>query len=116
MLYKVVLVDDEAWILAGLQNAIQWEDAGFLVAGTYCNGKEALNAILKDPPDALLTDIKMPILDGISLVNQLRAAGLSQIEVVFLSGYDDFELAQSSLRLGAVDYVLKPCLRQRFQI
>lgn len=108
MLYKVVLVDDEAWILAGLQNAIQWEEAGFLVAGTYCNGKEALNAILKDPPDALLTDIKMPILDGISLVNQLRAAGLSQIEVVFLSGYDDFELAQSSLRLGAVDYVLKP--------
>ena len=108
MLYKVVLVDDEAWILSGLENAIPWEDAGFLVAGTYCNGKEALNAIMKDPPDALLTDIKMPVLDGISLVNQLRKAGLCDIEVVFLSGYDDFELAQSSLRLGAVDYVLKP--------
>lgn len=108
MLYKVVLVDDEAWILSGLQNAIPWEDAGFQVAGTYCNGKEALSAIMKEPPDALLTDIKMPVLDGISLVNQLRQAGLSDIEVVFLSGYDDFELAQSSLRLGAVDYVLKP--------
>lgn len=108
MLYNLVLVDDEDWILDGIQNAIEWEEIGFRVSGAYANGREALTAMLKNPPDAILTDIKMPIQDGISLVKELRQAGLKDIEVVFLSGYDDFELAQSSLRLGAVDYVLKP--------
>ena len=108
MLYNLVLVDDEDWILAGIQNAIKWEEIGFRIAGTYTNGKEAMAAMKNQPPEAILTDIKMPIQDGISLIRELREAGFSQIEVVFLSGYDDFELAQSSLRLGAVDYVLKP--------
>lgn len=108
MLYNLVLVDDEDWILAGIQNAIKWEEIGFRIAGTYTNGREAGEAMKNQPPEAILTDIKMPIQDGISLVRELREAGFSQIEVVFLSGYDDFELAQSSLRLGAVDYVLKP--------
>ena len=107
-MYNLVLVDDEDWILAGIQNAIKWEEIGFRIAGTYTNGKEAMAAMKNQPPEAILTDIKMPIQDGISLVRELREAGFGQIEVVFLSGYDDFELAQSSLRLGAVDYVLKP--------
>lgn len=108
MLYKLVLVDDEDWILSGIQNGIEWEELGFVVVGAYSNGKDALTAMKKDPPDALLTDIKMPIQDGISMVRDLREAGYQDIQVVFLSGYDDFEYAQSSLRLGAVDYVLKP--------
>lgn len=108
MLYQLVLVDDEDWILSGLENAIQWEEIGFCVAGAYTNGKDAVRAMLENPPDAVLTDIKMPIQDGISMVRELREAGLKEMEVVFLSGYDDFELAQSSVRLGAVDYVLKP--------
>ncbi len=108
MSYNLVLVDDEDWILSGIQNAIEWEEIGFTVVGTYTNGRDALAAMKNNPPDALLTDIKMPIQDGISLVRELREAGLNDLEVVFLSGYDDFELAQSSLRLGAVDYVLKP--------
>jgi len=108
MLYKLILVDDEDWILDGIKNAIEWENIGFQVTGTFTNGRDALNAIRMDPPDAILTDIKMPIQDGISLVKELREAGFENLEVVFLSGYDDFELAQSSLRLGAVDYVLKP--------
>lgn len=108
MAYNLVLVDDEDWILSGLQNAVEWEEIGFQVTGAFTNGKEALEFMLTNPPDAVLTDIKMPIQDGISLVRELRAAGFGELEVVFLSGYDDFSLAQSSLRLGAVDYVLKP--------
>lgn len=108
MLYSLVLIDDEDWILEGIRNAIDWEDIGFFITGTYTNGREAMAAMRNHPPDAILTDIKMPIQDGISLVRELREAGFRQIEVVFLSGYDDFELAQSSIRLGAVDYVLKP--------
>lgn len=108
MAYKLVLVDDEDWILSGLQNAVEWEKIGFQVTGAFTNGKEALEFMLTNPPDAVLTDIKMPIQDGISLIKELRAAGFAEVEVVFLSGYDDFSLAQSSLRLGAVDYVLKP--------
>ncbi len=115
MLYKIFLVDDEEWILSGLQEAVEWEKAGFCVSGAYTNGKEALAEIEKNPPDAILSDIKMPILDGISMVKELRNRGLEQIEVVFLSGYDDFELAQSSLRLGAVDYVLKPCTPEEIE-
>ncbi len=108
MLYNLILVDDEDWILNGIQSAINWEKIGFFVAGTFTNGRDALEYILKNPPDAILTDIKMPIQDGISLVKEIRAKELNQIEVVFLSGYDDFNLAQASLRLQAVDYVLKP--------
>lgn len=107
-MYNLVLVDDEDWILSGLQNAVEWESIGFTVTGAYGNGKDALAAMRIHPPDAMLTDIKMPIQDGISLVKELRKEGFHELEVVFLSGYDDFELAQSSLRLGAVDYVLKP--------
>ncbi len=108
MLYQLVLVDDEDWILSGIQNAIEWEEIGFEIAGAYTNGRDAVKAMLENPPDAVLTDIKMPIQDGISMARELREAGLEEIEIVFLSGYDDFELAQSSMRLGAVDYVLKP--------
>ena len=99
MLYKLALVDDEDWILDGLQNAIEWDKIGFQIAGAFTNGRDALEALLENPPDAILTDIKMPMQDGISLVKKLREAGLKDLEVVFLSGYDDFELAQSSLRL-----------------
>lgn len=115
MRYKIFLVDDEEWILSGLKEAVEWEKAGFCVSGAYTNGKEALEAIEKDPPDAILSDIKMPILDGISMVKEMRSRGWEQIEVVFLSGYDDFELAQSSLRLGAADYVLKPCAPEEIE-
>ncbi len=108
MLYQLVLVDDEDWILSGMQNAIEWEEIGFQISGAYTNGRDAVKAMLEHPPDAVLTDIKMPIQDGISMARELREAGLNEIEIVFLSGYDDFELAQSSMRLGAVDYVLKP--------
>lgn len=108
MAYSLVLVDDEDWILSGLQNAIEWEKLGFEVVGAFTNGKTAFGYMKDHPPDALLTDIKMPMQDGISLVRDLREAGLKDLKVVFLSGYDDFSLAQSSLRLGAVDYVLKP--------
>lgn len=108
MIYSLVLVDDEDWILSGLQNAVEWEKMGFQVVGAFSNGKDALEFMREQPPDAILTDIKMPIQDGISLVKELRAEGFDELEVVFLSGYDDFSLAQSSLRLGAVDYILKP--------
>lgn len=60
MLYNLVLVDDEDWILAGIQNAIQWEEIGFRIAGTYTNGREAMAAIKEQQIDAMLTDIKMP--------------------------------------------------------
>ena len=68
MLYKLALVDDEDWILDGLQNAIEWDKIGFQVTGAFMNGRDAQKALLENPPDAILTDIKMPIQDVISLV------------------------------------------------
>ena len=72
MAYNLVLVDDEDWILSGLQNAVEWEEIGFQVTGAFTNGKEALEFMLTNPPDAVLTDIKMPIQDGISTEGQGR--------------------------------------------
>lgn len=115
MLYSLVLIDDEEWILSGIRSAIDWEMLGFQVAGAFSNGKEAYEYLSRYPADAILTDIKMPIQDGISLIRELRMVENQDFEVVFLSGYDDFSLAQSSLRLGAVDYILKPSAPEQIE-
>jgi two-component system response regulator YesN len=108
IMYKLIIVDDEQAILNGLKNVIDWNSLGFEIAGTYTNGEQALQEVLQNPPDAILTDIKMPVKDGISFIKDVREAGFNNIKVVYLSGYDDFKYAQASTRLGAVDYILKP--------
>lgn len=108
-MYRVFVVDDENEIRRGIVNFFPWEMLGFRVAGQAENGKQALDYLLKNAGsvDVLLTDIKMPVMDGIELVRCLREAGLN-LKVVLLSAYSDFEYARDGLKLGVVDYALKP--------
>lgn len=108
-MYRVFIVDDESEIRRGLVNFFPWNMLGFEVAGQAENGKQALDELIKcaGTVDVLLTDIKMPIMDGIELIRRLQAAGI-HLQVVLLSAYSDFEYARDGLKLGVVDYALKP--------
>ena len=107
-MYKLAIVDDESWILAGLKTVVDWNSAGFEVVASFSNGMAA-EAWLKDHPvDVLLSDIRMPRKNGLELVEALRNMGQTEMEVVYLSGYEDFHYAKKALQLMACDYLLKP--------
>lgn len=106
-MYKVMLLDDEPWELRGMKNMIPWEKHGFQVVYTLSNPLEALEILEKEPIDVLVSDIRMPALDGISLMKRLREQNIN-IEILFLSGYAEFDYARDALRSGAFDYLLKP--------
>ena len=106
-MYRLLIVDDEARIRSGLAEHFPWNDLGFIVAGTSPNGKEAEAFVRASPVDVVLTDIRMPILDGLELAERL-AEGFPEITIVLLSGYTDFEYARRALLYSVKHYLLKP--------
>lgn len=104
---KVLVVDDETIFRRGLRHLIGTSDTNWEVSGEAKDGLEALEEIERSMPDLVITDIRMPRLDGIGLQEQLRER-YPQVRCFVLSGYNDFRYAQSSLRFGAQDYLLKP--------
>ncbi|MEG0353264.1 MAG: response regulator transcription factor [Cellulosilyticaceae bacterium] len=105
--YKILLVDDEEEIRKGIIKKINWSELGFQVVGEAENGIEALDIIDKTSPDLVLTDIRMPFMDGIKLAENIRDR-FPTTKVVVLSGFDDFEYAQAAIKLGVIRYILKP--------
>ena len=106
-MYRVVLVDDERIILDGLTRAVPWGELGCQVAGTASNGAEGLRLIRELRPDMLLTDIRMPNMDGLSMVAALRSE-FPRLQIAVLTAFRDFEYAQTALNLGVCRYLLKP--------
>ena len=106
-MYRVVLVDDEHIILDGLTRAVPWGDMGCVVAGTASNGEEGLRLVRELRPDILLTDIRMPNMDGLSMVAALRSE-FPRLQIAVLTAFRDFEYAQTALNLGVCRYLLKP--------
>ncbi|HZG75580.1 MAG TPA: response regulator [Paenibacillus sp.] len=106
-MYKVVLVDDEAIVKQSMRKLIEDADCGFRVVGEAKNGQQALDVIRETQPDVVVTDIHMPVMDGLELLER-AAAEFPGLYAVILSGYDEFAYAQKALRLGAQDYLLKP--------
>lgn len=106
-MYKVFLADDEMWISFTLKKLIDRSGLPFQVIGEANNGVTALEEIEDKKPDVLFTDIRMPGLNGLELLEEIREKNLS-VNVVLISGYAEFEYAQSALRLGGFDYLLKP--------
>ncbi len=104
---KIMLVDDEILIRESIRERIDWEREGFHYCGDASDGELALPLIEEHMPDILITDIKMPFMDGLELCSVVRQR-FPQIKVIILSGHDDFHYAQTALRLGASDYCLKP--------
>jgi two-component system response regulator YesN len=109
-LYKVLLVDDEPLALEGLELLIDWNKRGFRVEAACENGEEALRHIRRNPPDLVVTDIRMPVLDGLGLIEEARKSGESSPLFVVASGYADFEYARRALRLGVSHYLTKPVI------
>ena len=104
---KVVVVEDEELVRKGIVLAVDWASVGCAVVGEAANGQEGLEVIARYRPDLIVTDIKMPRLDGLEMVRQLRAQG-TRAYVILLTAYSDFSYAQAAVKLGAVDYLLKP--------
>jgi two-component system response regulator YesN len=106
-MWKVMLVEDEWIVREGLKQTINWEEADCEVVGEASNSAEALKQLAALEPDILLTDIRMPGMNGVEMAEQAVRL-LSDAEIIFLTGFDDFPYVQQALRLGACDYVLKP--------
>ncbi|OXS62737.1 hypothetical protein B1A99_02465 [Cohnella sp. CIP 111063] len=106
-LFKAIIVDDEPQIRKGLRTIISWEAAGFALVGEAADGEEALSLIQREPPDLVVTDVKMPRKDGIELSKLIRERYPDTV-VLILSGYNQFSYAKEAMKHGVVDYLLKP--------
>ena len=104
---KVFLVEDEAIIRHGIRDNIDWASHGFEFAGEAGDGEYAYPLILKAQPDILVTDIKMPFMDGLEL-SRLVKKTLPRTRIIVLSGYNEFEYAKEAIKIGISDYLLKP--------
>lgn len=106
-MFKVFLVEDEIVVREGIRKNILWEQYGFQYAGDAPDGELALPLIRQIQPDLLITDIRMPFIDGLELIELIRKE-LPRTKIVIISGYDDFSYAQQAIRLGVEQYLLKP--------
>ncbi|MCY9659875.1 response regulator [Paenibacillus chondroitinus] len=107
-MFKVLLVDDEVFVRRGLQKLMKWEEYKFTLVGEAKNGGEALDMINRLKPDVVITDIMLPVLDGLGLIRSVKEAGQVDPEFIIISGHDDFKYAQQAIRYGVQDYILKP--------
>jgi two-component system response regulator YesN len=105
--YRLLLVDDESDIREGLQEVVDFSSHGFEVVGEAANGLEAAQACERLQPDLVVTDIRMPLMDGLTMCRQVQKK-LPTTRFIILSGYDDFEYAQQAIRMNCLGYLLKP--------
>ncbi|AIQ42771.1 response regulator transcription factor [Paenibacillus sp. FSL R7-0312] len=113
-MYKVFIVDDEPFILSGLQDILDWEQLGLAIVGQAENGQEALEQLREVPADILITDISMPVMTGLELIRAVREFR-PELKVVVLSGYDEFIYVKEGLSLGIENYLLKPINLEEFR-
>lgn len=104
---QIMIVDDEPWLIKGLQSIINWKEHGFEITSTATNGIDALKLISENQPDVVLLDINMPQLSGLEALKIIRQEH-PEVSVVMISGYAEFAYVQKALRFGATDYILKP--------
>lgn len=107
-MYKLLLVDDEPIIREGLERMIDWKRLGITLTASCGNAIAALERMMDDMPDILITDVRMPGMSGLELVERAMALH-PQLQAIVLSGYDTFEYARQALKSGVMEYLLKPC-------
>lgn len=106
---NVMIVDDEKLLRNGFRYMTNWAEKGITIVGEAMNGQDALEQIPLLQPDVVLTDIKMPIMDGVALTRQIKQL-YPHIAVIILSSYDDYDYVRESMKLGASDYLLKAAI------
>ncbi|NLC19661.1 MAG: response regulator [Clostridiales bacterium] len=107
-LLKVLVVDDEPFIRKGLAALIDWEAEGYCISGEASNGATAIELLKNNTYDLIISDIKMPQMDGIEFLTYVKENKLSDARFIFLSGYYDFQYAKTAIQYGCCDYILKP--------
>lgn len=105
-MFTVLIVDDEILVRIGVKNSIEWEKLGMKVIGDVSNGQAAFDFYQTYKPDLILTDIKMPLMDGIELITRIREND-SKTKIIILTCYEEFDLLHRAMKLGISDYVLK---------
>ena len=111
---KVFMVEDESVIREGLRDRIPWEQYGYQFVGEAADGEMALPLIRKTKPDVLITDIKMPFMDGLSL-SKIVSGEFPKMKIIIISGYDDFEYARQAIEVGVEQYLLKPITKMNLR-
>ena len=109
---KVLIVDDEPFIRQGLSLLIKWKEHGCEVIGEASNGNEAMDIIKNKSVDLVITDIKMPEMNGLELIKSAKDNGYNNIKFIVLSGFYEFEYAKTAIKYGVKDYVLKPIQKE----
>ena len=103
--YKAVIIDDETWTRTVIKSLGEWEKYGIKIVGEASDGDYGLELIRQMSPDIILTDVCMPHLNGLELIERLRNEN-NGAQVIFISGYDDYSYIRSALKLDAIDYLL----------
>jgi YesN/AraC family two-component response regulator len=111
MTYKVFLVEDEIVTREGIRDSVDWASAGYQFCGEAPDGELALPLIHECKPETVITDIKMPFMDGLQLCRMLRET-LPDTKIIILSGHDEFKYAQEAIQIGVTEYLLKPIVPQ----
>lgn len=112
-MYKVIIVDDESNIRERIASIMPWGELGFEVIGSCENGEDAWNVLQSRKPEAVLTDILMPGMNGLELIGKIRREH-PRVMTAIMSAYDDFKYAQAALHYDVKGYLLKPVLRKEF--
>ncbi|WP_028589343.1 response regulator [Paenibacillus massiliensis] len=107
-LNRVILVDDEVFTRKGLLKLVDWTACGFEIVEEADNGEDALEIIERLQPDVVITDIRMPVLDGLELIRRVKSQGTANPYFMIVSGYDEFNYAKQAVRFGVHDFILKP--------
>lgn len=105
---KILLVEDEIFMRKGIIKLIDWERLGFEIAYEAGNGQEALDILKSEKVDVIITDIKMPVMDGIELIRRVSDEFENKPAIIIISGYNEFEFAKAAIKYGVNDYLLKP--------
>jgi len=113
-MFNLILVDDEPIVLKGIQSVFHLEEYGFRLVKTYASPLTALQELSETRPDLIITDVKMPQMDGLQFSMEVKKV-MPDTEIVILSGHDNFSFAQMAVRLGASDYLLKPIKKKDFE-
>lgn len=113
-MYKVFLADDEVVVREGIRSSFPWESSDFVLCGEAPDGEIALSLLREIKPDILITDIRMPFMDGLELCRRARAQ-LPWVKIIILTGYDEFTYAKEALALGVKEYLLKPVSAQELE-
>ncbi len=106
-MYRAIIVDDEPWSLVGIQNTFELDQYGFQESCVTMDSDEALQYLLHNQVDLVITDVRMPAPSGIDLIKQARNNGINA-EFIFISGFDEFAYAKEAIHFGAFEYLLKP--------